>query len=39
MGTSTGFLDIGSIQSAAGGGGTTVYVVNKNVTNLIEERA
>lgn len=33
----TGHVDIGPLQSASGGGGTTTYVVNQNITRFVEE--
>ena len=35
----TGYLDIGALQHQDSGGSSVTYVINKNTTNLIEERA
>jgi len=36
-GAGTGYADVGALQHSAGGGGTTVYVIAPNITNLIQE--
>ena len=36
-GAGTVYADVGALQHSAGGGGTTVYVIAPNITNLIQE--